>query len=566
MTSTLDLATSGPSSPLAERAYDVLPLGVCVVDASLRVEQWNTTLESWTGVNRSQIVGRCLSSYIPAVLNSPLKSRLTSVFRDGVSIVLSAALHNHFLPQQLTGGVVMPQRTHVRPLDAGHTRAVIVVEDLSQPMAQLEQLRQERRRLESSEASLRDQREALRSTNLKLQEASERAKQASRAKSEFLANMSHEIRTPLTAIMGFADILLEENDPEMMRHAAETVQRNGEHLLAIVNDILDLSKIEAGRFRIEQSGCSPAAIAEEVVSLMRVHAQEKGLALNLVVEEGVPAEVLSDGVRLRQILLNLVGNAVKFTQQGSVSVHVQAVVRGGEPALSMAVVDTGIGIPADKVESVFEPFSQADSSAQRRFGGTGLGLAICSRLARMLGGEIYLVSEIDRGSTFRLAVPIRLPSQPSTKQSSPAQLRDCDAANSSRPLFGYRVLVAEDGPDNQRLVAYHLTKAGAEVHLAGDGQQAVKALLGDGQCPAGHFDLVLMDMQMPVLDGYQATETLRARGYAGPIVALTAHAMEGDRQKALAAGCDDYATKPINAPKLVETIRHHIQQAPCVSH
>ncbi|MEM9186653.1 MAG: ATP-binding protein [Planctomycetota bacterium] len=557
--------------------YDVLPLGVCIVDAKLTVCAWNRTLEGWTGINRGDIIGRPLSEQYPDVARRGIASRLAAVFRDGAPIVFSAALHRHFLPILQPTGVLMPQRTHVTPCGDGSGRAAIVIEDLTHPMSQLEQLRRDRNRLEQSQTSLRRQQEELEATNTKLTEASRKAEEANRSKSEFLANMSHEIRTPLTAILGFADILVDGADPEAGVAAAETIRRNGEHLLAIVNDILDLSKIEAGRVEADLTCCSPLDIAEEVTSLMRVRAEARGIGLHLRIGDGVPGAFHSDPIRLRQVLLNLLGNAVKFTDEGRVELVVEAAETkppvDGSGQIVFSVSDTGIGIPADKLRSIFEPFNQADTSAQRRFGGTGLGLAICGRLATTLGGTIGVTSEPGAGSTFRLAIPMCKASceapklgfdcesleaaqreKPLPAPSPPKPAPPQAIANDARPLAGRRVLIAEDGPDNQRLIAYHLKKAGAEVTVVENGQQAVEALTAEPSREPAH-ELVLMDMQMPVLDGYQATTELRKRGHAGPIIALTAHAMEGDRKKALAAGCDDYATKPINAPQLIEMIR-----------
>ncbi|MEM6331205.1 MAG: ATP-binding protein [Planctomycetota bacterium] len=549
-----------PAACVDENPYDVLPLGVCQLDSALRVLLWNATLEAWTGIARSEVIGRPLTEFFPAVGHRPLRSRLASVFEDGVPLVFSAALHQSIIPIAVPDGSVMPHRTFIRRLDGDDARAIVVLEDLSQPMGQLEKLRVERRRLAESEASLQRRQAELRLTNDKLQEASERAEQACRSKSEFLANMSHEIRTPLTAILGFADILLSEPDAAMHRSSAETIQRNGEHLLAVVNDILDLSKIEAGRFQLSWADASPAAVVHEVASLLKVRADAKGLAIEVTTEPGVPDSIATDEVRLRQVLLNLVGNAVKFTESGRVAVTLRSVGAAGQPRIAFDVQDTGIGIAEADLQTIFQPFSQADTSAQRRFGGTGLGLAICGRLAGMLGGGIEVNSEVGVGSTFCLTLPVGKTTQSGVAPAAEPASAAPDTQPSDKPLGGRLLLVAEDGPDNQRLIEYHLTKAGAELCIVSDGEQATRAVLGRDPT-AKPFDLILMDMQMPVMDGYQATAALRAGGHTGPVVALTAHAMEGDRQKALAAGCDDYATKPIDAPKLIATINAFVTQA-----
>ena len=392
------------------------------------------------------------------------------------------------------------------------------------------------------------------------------AENATRAKSEFLANMSHEIRTPMTAILGFSDLLLEniekpENAEEKVE-AVKTIQRNGKYLLEIINDILDLSKIEAGRTEIERVSCSPKILIEDVVDLMQVRAQEKNLRLSCQLQGELPRVIQTDSTRLRQILINTIGNAVKFTKKGEV--RVIARLRNDVvlyPVLEVQVIDTGIGMSGTQLERLFSPFSQADNSTSRRFGGTGLGLAISRRLANMLGGDIVVESELGRGSTFTITVatgPLKgielydpcpaTPSRDSTTLSG--------TARSTGDVAGCRVLVAEDGIDNQRLVRCLLEKAGAEVTVADNGQEAV-TVVAEAEKAGRPFQVILMDMQMPVLDGYDATRLLRQQGCHVPIVALTAHAMKGDRQKCVAAGCDDYVSKPIDRQMLLDTVAQH---------
>jgi PAS domain S-box-containing protein len=405
-------------------------------------------------------------------------------------------------------------------------------------------------------------------------EASRRiAEAASRSKSEFLANMSHEIRTPMTAILGYTEILRGDGgqlSPTQRDEAIETIQRNGSHLLAILNDILDLSKIEAGRMTVERIDCGPVRLASDVVAMMQPRALGKGLALTLDVATPIPRTIQTDPTRLRQILVNLVGNAIKFTERGSVrlTLSVDGVCGDGRPQLRMAIADTGIGMSPHQVERLFQAFSQADASTTRRFGGTGLGLSICKRLAQLLDGDITVSSTPGSGSTFVVCLPVVVGSDAvvdpagaplaaaagATKspgeRAAPADATGAAATARPQPLTGMRVLLAEDGPDNQRLISFHLRRAGAEVALVGNGRDAVDTALGAVR--AGQpFDLVLMDMQMPVLDGYGAARELRDQGYPGGIVALTAHAMAGDRERCVAAGCNDYTTKPIARDTLI---------------
>jgi signal transduction histidine kinase/AmiR/NasT family two-component response regulator len=385
--------------------------------------------------------------------------------------------------------------------------------------------------------------------------AKESAEKANRAKSEFLANMSHEIRTPLNAILGFADLMRRnaEISAKERREYLETIHRSGEHLLSLINDVLDLSKIEAGQLHVEQIRCSPARILAETISLLRVRAKEKGLSLEYRWSGPVPEAIISDPARLRQILFNVIGNAIKFTERGGVQVVAQ-IVSGDESEtarLVIDVIDTGVGIAPDKLSQIFEPFYQADTSVTRRFGGTGLGLTICQRLARALGGGVSVQSRVHEGSVFTIAVDagplseIKLLEGPTGDISPHKPVVDADERVS---LAGSRILVADDGDSNRKLIQIVLERAGAKVTTASHGREAVDAALD------GEFDVILMDMQMPVMDGYGAAQALRERQVTTPIIALTAHAMKGDREKCMAAGCTDYLTKPIEPTQLVAAV------------
>ncbi len=400
-----------------------------------------------------------------------------------------------------------------------------------------------------------------------MEELYDAAESATRAKSEFLANMSHEIRTPMTAILGYADLLAGQLDNSEHLEALDIIRRNGNHLLAVINDILDLSKIEAGKFQVERQACSPAAVAAEVVSLMRVRANGKGLGLQLEFAGPVPQTISTDTARLRQILLNLVGNAIKFTETGNVRIIVRLDGRDGlEPKLLYEVIDTGIGMTPTQVANLFRPFQQAEASTARKFGGTGLGLVIANRLAAMLGGDIAVASQSGEGSTFALRIdPGPLAGVALLDHASESIAVPAPANRSPLPRLSCRILLAEDGADNQRLISFVLKKAGAEVTAVDNGRKAMEMALAafrgrrfdDPRVP---FDVILMDMQMPVMDGYEATRRLRDEGYTGPIIALTAHAMAEDRQKCLDAGCDDYATKPIDRATLLNTIAGMIEK------
>ncbi len=403
-----------------------------------------------------------------------------------------------------------------------------------------------------------------------LSAARERADCHNRSKSEFLANMSHEIRTPMTAILGYLDLIAEGCPRQccfsesVVPDYVDTVSRNADQLMTIINDILDLSKIESGKLEVEQVSCSPWQTVAEVVSLMKVRADAKGLPLKLECDGPIPQSITTDSTRLRQILGNLLGNAIKFTEVGSIRIVLRLLDGNGpSPQLQVDVIDTGIGLSQEQITRILEPFMQADSSTSRKFGGTGLGLAISKRLAEILGGTIRVASVPGQGSTFSLTVAtgpldaVALLShaehvQQTTEPEKPPTL------NSTTKLDCH-VLLVEDGPDNVRLISFFLKKAGAEVTVAENGQQAVEKVLN----ASDPFDLILMDMQMPVMDGYEATRQLREHGYAEPIVAITAHAMSHDEQKCLDIGCDDYMTKPIDREKLLQLVARHTALAAC---
>jgi len=415
-----------------------------------------------------------------------------------------------------------------------------------------------------AEQELKDYSLALASANKVLEQAKSASEAATRAKSEFLANMSHEIRTPMTAILGFTDILLGNATTPEDVEAAQTIKRNGTHLLGVINDILDLSKIEAGKVAVERVPCSPAAIVADVASLMRVRAIAKNLPLVIEYASPIPETIQSDPIRLRQILVNLVANAIKFTEVGSVRLVIRLLVENGSPPrLQLGVIDTGIGMTEEQLSRLFQPFTQADTSISRTFGGTGMGLAISRRLAELLGGDLSAHSVAGEGSSLMLTIDVGpLDGIRLVEYLSEVAGRSKHAAALPAAVVFQRhcrILLAEDGPDNQRLLSFLLKKAGAEVTIADNGQAALDLALAASN-HGEPFDVVLMDMQMPVMDGYEATRRLRETGYGEPIIALTAHAMKDDRQKCLGAGCNDYLAKPIDRSQLAETVAKYLRK------
>ncbi|MEM7456033.1 MAG: ATP-binding protein [Planctomycetota bacterium] len=388
-----------------------------------------------------------------------------------------------------------------------------------------------------------------------LENSKKAAESANKAKSEFLANMSHEIRTPMNAILGFTDWLrrgLAENRDEELEYLS-TIHSSGRHLMELINDILDLSKIEAGRMEIDKIQRSPHAVIHDVVNFLRVRAEDKSIYLKVKFDQPLPETIETDDVRLRQVITNLVGNAIKFTSDGGVTIRTMMIREGGRSMLKVAIEDTGIGMTPEQLEKIFKPFVQADASVTRKFGGTGLGLAISKRIVTALGGTVSVESEAGKGTTFSFTIGVgdisNVPlTDYETFKKNTREQRRSEVASEQFRLPPARILVVDDGKANRRLIKLVLEKAGCKLDEAENGQVALD------QVEKNEYDAILMDMQMPVLDGFQATSRLRERGFTNPIIALTANAMTGDQEKCLAAGCDKFLPKPIDLDLLVTTL------------
>ncbi len=382
-----------------------------------------------------------------------------------------------------------------------------------------------------------------------LNQAKEAAELANQAKDAFLAVVSHELRTPMTAILGYTDLVLERTRDNEMRNYLQIVRQNSGYLLEIINDILDISKINAGKLDVVKDAFSPYMVIEDVCRIMDCRAKEKGLELQVQIHRDVPQSIVSDAKRLKQILINLVGNAIKFTKEGYVALNVSYLEDG---LLKFDIIDTGIGIARDQLDNLFQPFSQGDSSVSRRFGGTGLGLVISMRLARMLGGMISVHSELDQGSTFSFTIATGDIGQLQTGHFS---IRDQQAQSSEEQtsLQHRRVLVVDDRREIRYLSRHLLEKAGAQVDEVENGQQAVE-YVENGLKVDFLPHLVLLDMQMPILDGYSTATQLRYLGFEGPIVALTGDAMQDDRNRCIESGCTSYLSKPIDAKRLISLV------------
>ena len=678
------MSHSAPQSEcLADPQYDLLPIGVCIIDRELNLHSWNRTLTQWTGISRESALQKKLSDLSSEQSFDRYHVRIRDVFESRQSVVLSPSLHRPLISVTLgskADELKMVQRVTIQPMPDNADRALICIDNVTTQYLQNAELRRERQKLQLNESRMRainnatpegvmltgadgtilevnpaglqllgataneelvgrslyefpmpEYREAvmqmtericegnrlaieyvvegLRGTRrwmrmtavplelgddltsqlllfwditeqkrseIELRKARDEAQAANRAKNEFLANMSHEIRTPMTAIMGYADLLHSSvTDPETLE-ITYSIKRNGEHLLEIINDILDYSNLDISQLRLECKNCCPVQLINECVKRFRSTAESKSLELNLQYQGLIPSRIFTNPDRLRQILTNIVGNAIKFTETGSVNIVVSSSGKE-EGMLLIDVIDTGIGIRADDMQSLFEPFTQADYSLSRKYGGTGLGLAISRYLAENLGGTIKVESQIGKGSRFSISVGVGdLSGVPmlGAESLNPSGTTTVIRTNleTAEQIHG-RILLVEDGADNQRLISYLLKKAGLDVSIAEHGQEALVAIYGqwpisDSEIIAHQtagfqnpFDLILMDMQMPVMDGYTAAQTLRQLGNPIPIVAVTAHAMEGDREKCLDAGCDDYITKPISKTKMLDAVCRYLEKS-----
>ncbi|TWU51244.1 PAS domain-containing hybrid sensor histidine kinase/response regulator [Rubripirellula reticaptiva] len=517
-----------------ELIYEATPVGLSLIDRNYRFLRVNETLASINGYSVEQHIGARSDEMLPE-LHEQLYPIYDQIFATSKPILNVEIVGKTPASDQEKTWLASYFPLEL-PSDDGTAHSVTAVSAIVQDITDRKETE---RRLQQSEAA---------------------ALAASRSKSEFLANMSHEIRTPMAAILGYADVLLGHlKDPDN-RNCVLIMKRNGEHLLELINDILDLSRIEAGKLDVEPEACPLPQLVADIQSLMQVRAGEKKVKFEVEFEGQVPGEILTDATRLRQVLINLIGNAIKFTDEGEVTLKVKFVAEANPPLVEFAIVDTGIGISPEQQERLFKPFSQGDSSVTRQYGGSGLGLAISQRLVQMLDGTMELESEPGEGSTFFVRLPVDSIDEIELvrpdlviRRSEPEELL------SESPKLDCRVLVVDDRRDVRHISQHFLEKAGARVATAEDGQQGIDEAIAarDAGQP---FDLIVMDMQMPNVDGLQATARLRSAGIELPIVALTADAMKGDRDKCLNGGCDDYLSKPIDHAKLVNMVAKYTQQ------
>jgi len=497
-----------------EELLDAIPLPVYVKDESRCYRLFNRAFEEFFGIDRRSFLGKTAFDLLPAdvagVHDKVDGELLASVSRRSYE----ARSHR---PDGAERDGIYHKATLTRR-DGSIAGLICTIYDITQ-------------RKEWEKETLR---------------AKEAAEAASRAKSDFVANMSHEIRTPMNGILGIVELALDTPLTPEQREYLGVVKSSAEALLTVINDVLDFSKIEAGKLTIEDTPFEPRKVVGAALKTLALRANSKGLELALDVAPAIPEVVSGDPGRLRQVLLNLVGNAIKFTERGEVVVRAEPVADGDGNEIHFSVSDTGIGIPYDKQTAVFEAFAQEDSSTTRRYGGTGLGLTISQRLVGMMGGRLWVDSEPGVGSTFHFTVRCGDAGgrQPSTVTAAPPPAREIPSMD---------VLVVEDHPVNQRLALSLLEKWGHRATLARDGREGLDLMT------THRYDLVLMDMQMPEMSGLEATRRFRAQetGKRTPIVAMTANAMEGDRETCLAAGMDDYLPKPIRSVDLLAMLERH---------
>ena len=524
-----------PSSAIPGRvrnAFDTLAEGLLVIDPKGRIVLANQAFADEVGLTSDELVGKPSTSF---AWTSQLDVRIhpedlpwMAAIEDGV------ARHStvmYLADPERTRRTFMVNSSPVLGPNGKSAGVLVSFDDITE--------------LEDKEVQLRI--------------AKDEAEAANRAKSDFLANMSHEIRTPMNAILGFTELLRRgyQSNAADTRKYLDTVHSSGKHLLELINDILDLSKVEAGRLEVERIPTAVHQGVYEVARVMRVKADENSVKLLVDIPANLPATVLADPSRLRQVVTNLLGNAIKFTPKGgSVTVRIEVEPEGPKRNYVISIIDTGIGIPHDKLEAIFEPFVQAESSTTRRFGGTGLGLAISRRFARALGGDVVASSEYGKGSVFRVTFdpgPLTDATWLTPQQIDAAQEQTVSVDN-VRWEFprGAHVLVVDDGPENRQLVRLVLEDAGITVSEAENGQVGVDFVA------ANAVDLVLMDMQMPVMDGTTATRTLRARGFTAPIIALTANAMKGFEKEIAEAGFSAHMTKPVDIDALLADLAQRL--------
>jgi PAS domain S-box-containing protein len=572
------------------RILDHVPLGVVVLDVNYRVVFWNKCLEYWTGLGETEIMGKDLRAHFPMITEKRFATRIESVLRGGPPIIFSSHIHRYLIPAKLPDGSHRLQHVTISPMRGpdGAFLAMFMIQDVTEVNTRLMQRKQAEDELRRVLAQLED-------SNAQAVCMAEQAQEANRAKSIFLANMSHEIRTPMSGILGALDMLAsDERDPEKLSLLRMTTD-SAQSLLQIINDILDLSKVEAGKLELRPENVALEPIMERCRHLYSFPAQAKNLELQLEIGPNLPRTSRIDPTRLEQVLRNLLDNAVKFTTQGRISFGVERIDDPGlGPALRFQVRDTGIGIAATSGERLFQPFSQADSSYAKTYGGTGLGLSLCRRLVELMGGNMSFQSIPGQGSTFSFVIPLHDAALPTSEPpsirptasdmkqlaphslESPSHTKPTSPGTSETappPKTTYRpdapstahILVAEDVDLNQQYLAFLLEQHGYSFDMVSSGVAAVHAFQGKT------YDIILMDIQMPEMDGLEATTRIRTleRDHGlprTPIIALTAYVLPEERETFLSKGMDGFSPKPIQGDQLHAEIQRLLRKRPTEAH
>jgi signal transduction histidine kinase/DNA-binding response OmpR family regulator/HPt (histidine-containing phosphotransfer) domain-containing protein len=510
----------------AYSALDYAHTGMCVIDSDYNVLFWNKRLVEWTSIAKDHITSKNITIYCPALSEKRNSIRLNEIFKGGPPVIFSSQIHKHLFPAPLSNGGFRIQHVTVSAIPSQEPKkyyALFAVEDVTELTLRMNEL----------------------------DKAKHEAETANRSKSDFLANMSHEIRTPMNGVLGMCNILLNSGLTEDQTNYAHMIDRSGKALLSLINDILDFSKIEAGKMTLSPSPFDLKRTQEDVIQMLSFAAEKKGLRLLYEYQDSASKYFIADEGRVRQILINIVNNAIKFTEQGSVSLLVCS-YPGEDPyeLVKISVKDTGIGITENAQQLLFNKFIQVDSSSTRKFQGTGLGLAISRQLARLMGGDITLQSQPGSGSDFTIALNLLKANQDQIREINSKNIEI--SSESDFESFNAHILLAEDNQINQAVACHILESLHCKVEIVENGQEAIDILQKET------FDLIFMDCQMPVLDGYSATRLIRNLEKNGtqhiPIVAMTAHAIEGDRKKCLNSGMDDYISKPLIHQELIRIL------------
>jgi signal transduction histidine kinase/ActR/RegA family two-component response regulator len=550
--------------------FEIAPVGMMLVDDALKVRQVNQSFKLLLDKQSDQLTGCRVGDSFNCVqaLEAPngcgtgtacgacqLREMLTTILKTGQIVEkkdIQSILVIHGRETKLSFEV-----SAVPILLEGKRYAIVVMSNITDRKQNEEQLRKAKDEAESATREMDRLNRQLDASARRANHLSQQSMDACKAKSQFLATMSHEIRTPMNSILGFSELLAEEPLSDSQKEYVQLIRNSSNTLLTLINDILDFSKIEAGKLAVEKTETPLHVLQEEMESMFRPTAVAKGLELAVLQCEELPRTIHTDPVRIRQCLINLINNAIKFTQNGHVYVNVSRKQQQDKTFIQFDIEDTGIGIPLDKQAKIFEMFTQADNSTSQKYGGTGLGLTITKKLAELLGGELSVISQPGVGSVFTMTIDAGAVGEQNSYNKY-EQAEEVQKEPHPKPMTvntgeTKKILLAEDNPVNQQLMNVLLKKMGYDVTLVDNGKLAIEAL------EKGSFDIVLMDIQMPEMNGLEATRAIRQKGYKIPVVAITANALKGDREQCLEAGCDDYLPKPVDKYDLEDMIQKYIQ-------